>query len=356
MRATSFTAGLFIVSLSAGLLVAAAACSTVLGINHDYREGQEAADARVDAACSSDADGCSCIGAGCASAEIVSGILGPTAIAVDSTMLYWTETGSGASIAPTGALHWCRKPDCSNQGQVPLIDPFAVAVLADRVFVLATASTADKDPSILSIPKNSAAPLVDACGKLGPVQGTGPARIAADPSSVFVAAGNEIFACSQACPSVPCAHFGSGANTMSIAASSEPSAVAWFNTAGVVACPLVAGTCKPPPPLSVDVSASDRALARDETSVYLATPGVLRAIDVASGTSRTLFSGSFIPRALFVDSMRLYLATSDAVWAFPKSGGDPTPIGTNVGPIAIAVDDDSVYVLDARGKILRLSK
>jgi uncharacterized repeat protein (TIGR03803 family) len=237
---------------------------------------------------------------------LISGVSDPTAIAVDATNLYFTDSVAGTVMK--AALNG-DAPSTLGSGQTT---PLAIAVDATSVYWANEGTTANSytDGSIMKVALGGGTPITLASGQ------SYAQTIAVDATGVYWA---------------------------NAGATSSDGTIMQVALDGGTPITLASG------------QSNSLGIAIDATSVYwvnagttsngnLVDDGSVMKLPLGGGTPTTLASAQFGPGAIAVDGTSVYWATTGTVFKVPLSGGTPVTLASaQSDPWLMAVDGTSVY-------------
>ena len=252
----------------------------------------------------------------------------PSSIAVDSTNVYWSDSGSVMSVPVAGG-------GVSNLG-VP--SPAAIALDPNNVYILTSSS-------LVREPKGSAIATTIASGLVIP---------GAPPFGVAVDAQNAYFANGPSVESVPLTG-GTPSILATVVGGSQPYAIAldatfvyWTETGSSGSVMKLAKTGGTPIVIASGQN-SPADIALDGAYIYWTNNGdgtVMKA-PLAGGPVTTIATGQSGAFGIAVDSTNIYWTnnvTSGAVMTVPLVGGTPIVIASGQNsPTGIALDQTNVY-------------
>jgi hypothetical protein len=287
-----------------------------------------------------------CNGAGQCVVTLASGQGAPYAIAVDSTNVYFTDTGDYTlSTVPKGG----GPVATFASGQV---DARGLAVDASNVY---WSGFSNPNSVMMCAIGGCTAPTTLASGQNGPV------RLAIDSTSVYWTDANSAGAVMK------CAIGGCNGMPATLAsAQNVPQGIAvdatnvyWttLDDGTVMKCAI--GGCNDAPTTIVSGQDSPYAIAVDSTNLYWTNQGTsyagtVMSIPLSGGTPTTLASGQYQPFQIAVDGANVYWTTYGMVGVYDTGtvmkcaiGGcadAPVALATGLGnPEGIAIDGASVY-------------
>lgn len=278
----------------------------------------------------------------------------PTQILVDATHVYWRGSGLGAevrSVAKTGGT-----PSVIVSGQA-FVD--AITVDADQLYWTGTPDPKSPTDDIHAVAKTGGASKKLATTK------TQIAGIASDQGNLYLTTySGEVL-------SMPSA---GAAPTVLLAIPQQvmrdvvvdDARVYWFNAGqhNIMSMPKLGGD----PSLFVEKVGETIQIGHDDDRLYWNGGGVILAKPKSAATSDAPDVVAFTkssPSRVVVDASCIYWTTSTtlqdaspALWAAPKSGGDPVQIAEGMeASIPLVVDETGVYWADNdTGAIMRLAK
>jgi len=109
-------------------------------------------------------------------------------------------------------------------------------------------------------------------------------------------------------------------------------------------------------PLAVD-EVGVKATAADDGAVYWTTPGALKKVSLAKGTTETVIGGENGAAAVAIFGTTLFWTAPSAgkVLSVPTAGGSATAITSGqTGPESVVVDGSGVYFTTDAGDVVRL--
>jgi hypothetical protein len=262
-------------------------------------------------ACGRGCQGGTCNASQCSVVTLVTGQADPHRIAVDSSALYWIDTGEGTES--TGAA--VMKIALSGGTATPLFSPPSgrsfngIALDATRVFVTSPAIVVVGTADVDSIPKAGGSPTV-----LYGASGAG-----FDPGDI---------------------------------ASNAPTGTAttlFFVDYDSKAVDSVSASGGTRTSLGTFTNLTDTVY--DGTALYVGYDGTISGSTYVGGgvtsinptTDQKTTVGSGTPLLMTTDATNVYFANVGTVTALPKAGGPETTLATAVGPYAVAVDATDVY-------------
>jgi uncharacterized repeat protein (TIGR03803 family) len=243
---------------------------------------------------------------GTCSDTLISGLSDPSAVAVDATNLYFTDSVAGTVMK--AALNG-DAPSTLASGQTT---PLAIAVDATSVYWVndGTAPNSYADGSIMKVALGGGTPVTLASGQSYAF------AIALDATSVYWA--NE-------------------------GATSSDGTIMKVALGGGTPITLASGQSNP---VGIAVDATSVYWANAGTTSFgnLVDDGSVMKLPVGGGTPTTLASAQIGPMPIAIDGVSVYWATGGTVFKVPLSGGTPITLATGQSyPWLLAVDGTSVY-------------
>jgi hypothetical protein len=272
---------------------------------------------------------------------LASGQSTPSAIALDSTYVYWVAIyGDTVNRVPK-----------AGGGVTTLVagenEPYGLALDATSVYY----TTIGSSPQVKKVPLAGGTPTV-----LLTQLAYG---IALNGSTLFVGSSDLEAIPTGGGPLTPLA---TGQN-VSRAVTADSSNVYWITSGGVVASVPIAGGAVATLASGQDASLPFSGMAVDATNVYWTNSdaGIIASVPIAGGAVTTLASGQTNPTRIAVAGGYVYWTNETypggSVLKVPVGGGTPTAIATGENnPSGIAVDDTNVYWTTANGMVLTTTR
>lgn len=132
--------------------------------------------------------------------------------------------------------------------------------------------------------------------------------------------------------------------------AADDAEVFWSDTSGIYAAPVAGGA-----PRLVTTSRA-RTLLLDGADIYFVSGKDMLRVPKAGGAPQTVLTGIHFGNSIAADATNLYFNDFDqgASFSVPKTGGQPTPLGSDAAGYALATDAKFVYL--GGGGVRRLPK